>query len=819
MSTFFQDFRLGLRRLRRAPAFALVAVVTLALGIGANTAIFSLVNTVVLHALPYPDADRLVRVDCPDGSELTFADAGEIREQSHSLQSIGVYTPIPVPMTLTGGAIAARLRKEAVSPEVFPVLGVTPLLGRAFLRQETRLGEGQVAILSYAAWEKYLGADRGVIGRTVALDRQPYIIVGVMPPGFAFPSQLVDVWTPLSPASAAKEEATMANMAVGRLKPGVKPREAEAELNVIADRLKGRSRTGEKLQLRVTSLQEQTVGPVKKALFILLGAVGLVLLLACSNVANLLVARNAGRRREIATCAAMGATRPRLVRQLLTESVLLAMAGGFLGLVLAFWGLHLVKLLAPPNLPRLDSVGVNGWVLAFTFAVSVLAGLVFGILPAFVASKPDLIDSLKEGSGPSDVGYGPSNLLKAQGALTACQAALATVLLIGAGLIVQSLTGLMRVHLGFDPHRVLVVEMDEMDLVSLGTEAKMLFYQRVLDEVHALPGVESAALSSSSPLGGGGVTITVYREGESLPSSRQEGLKAFMRESQLWKSGDSHTHFVPLQKISAGYFRTMRIAIREGRAFSAEDRFGSPFVAVVNEALAHRLWPNGDAVGKKICFGSDHIWFEVVGVADNARDESLEKEPGPKVYLPYLQLRDAGGRLVVRTAVPPQRLSDAIVNRMWSANANEGIVSVQTMDEVISKSLIGARFHAALFSLFAFLALVMASVGVYGVVSYSVSQRTREIGIRMALGARPADVLVLVIGQKIIVTAIGIAAGLAVALALTRTIASLLFGVAPNDLGTFVEAPVLFGLSALVASYIPTRRALRVDPAQSIRWE
>jgi putative ABC transport system permease protein len=819
VETLWQDLRYGLRMLAKNPGFTLAAVVTLAFGIGANTTIFSLVNTVVLHPLPYPHADRLVRIDSPFGDNISPADAAEIRSQSHSLESIGTCSFAPIPVTLTGAAIATRLEDVDISPEIFTVLGVAPLFGRTFLAEETTPDRGRVVILSYSSWQKYLSSDRGVIGKTISLENQPYTIIGVMPPGFGFPSQLVDIWTPISATSATKKKITVGSIAVGRLKPGVGTREAQAELNVIAQRLGRKSRTGENLDLRVASLQEQTVGPVKKALLILLGAVGLVLLLACSNIANLLIARNARRRREIAVCAALGASRPRLMCQLLTESLLLAFLGGCLGLVAALGGTHLVRALAPPRLPRLDSVSVNGWVLAFTFAVSLLTGIVFGVFPAFAASKPDLVESLKEGSMASRAALGPTRLPKAQGVLTACQVSLATILLIGAGLVVRSLSRLMSVHLGFDPQHLLVVELNERDLLPLGPDALTLFYQRVLDDVNALPGVESAALVSTTPsMTKGGLVTLIYREGESVPSWSHE---AFRREMQLLMAGDSHTHMAHIQFVSPGYFGTMKIRILRGRAFTEAGRYGSPPVAIVNETMARRFWPNGDAIGKKIRVEwRSSQWCEIVGVADVARDVSLEiEQPGPEVYRPNLQARDLEFALVARTIVPPQGLTNAIVNRIWSADKDEGIYDVMTMDEVLSESVIGPRFHAALFSLFAFLALLMASVGVYGVVSYSVSQRTHEIGIRMALGARTSDILRLAIGQQMIMTLLGVVIGLGVALGLTRTISSLLYGVAPNDLGTFVGVPILLELAALLASYIPARRAMRVEPTVALRYD
>jgi putative ABC transport system permease protein len=822
LEQLWHDIRFGLRMLGKNPGFAVVAVLTLIFGIGVNTTMFSLVNTVVLHPLPYPHADRLVRIDSRRPASVSPELEEGIRKQSRTFDSLGGCSFDPLTVMLNGAETATRLGEVDVSPEVFAVLGVPPVLGRTFLADEAMPDRGQVVVLSYSAWRKYFNLDRGVIGKTINLSSKIHTVVGVMPPGFSFPNRLVDVWLPRSsPASAASKGSVGIAIAVGRLRPSVSTREAQAELNVIAEHLGWQSLTGEKLELRVASLQEQTVGPVKKALLILLGAVGIVLLLACSNIANLLIARNARRQREIAVCAALGASRPRLVRQLLTESLLLAFLGGCFGLVAALGGIHLVRVLAPPRLLLLEDVSVSGWVLAFTLVVSLLTGMAFGILPAFAASKPDLIESLKEGGTASRAALGPASLPKTQGVLTACQVALATILLIGAVLVVRSLSRLMSVRLGFDPQRLLVVGMNERDILPLGPDAWMLFYQRVLDEVTALPGVESAALVSTTPsMTKGGLLTLIYREGESVPSSFQ-AHQAIDREWDLFSAGDSRTRMAHIQFVSAGYFGTMKIRILRGRAFTEADRYGSPLVAIVNEAMARRFWPNGDAVGRKIYVdwrGSG--WCEIVGVADVARDVSLEiEQPGPEVYRPNLQARELEFALVARTTVPPQSLINAIVNRIWSAESAEGIYSVMKMDEILSQSVIGPRFHAASFSLFAFLALLIASVGVYGVVSYSVSQRTREIGIRIALGAKPGDILRLAIGQQMFMTLLGVTIGLGTALGLTRTISSLLYGVAPNDLRTFVGVPIILGFAALLASYVPGRRATKVDPMVALRYE
>jgi putative ABC transport system permease protein len=818
LEQLWQDLRYGLRMLAKNPGFTTVAVVTLALGIGVNATIFSLVNTVVLHPLPYPHAERLVGIESRrPASVLPYVEEG-IRKQSRTFDSFGGCSFNPSNVMWNGAGKATRLKEVDVSPEVFAVLGVLPLLGRTFLPDETIPGGGQVVVLSYGAWRKYYNSDRGVIGNTINLGGKTHTVVGVMPPGFSFPSRQVDVWLPpSSTASLASKGSVGMEIAVGRLRTGVGAREAQAELNVIAEHLGWQSLTGEKLDLRVASLQEQTAGPaVRKALLILLGAVGIVLLLACSNIANLLIARNARRQREIAVCAALGASRPRLVRQLVTESLLLAFLGGCLGLIAALGGIHLVRVLAPPRLLLLEDVSINGFVLAFTLVVSLLTGIAFGILPAFAASKPDLIESLKEGSTGSRAALGPALLPKTQGALTACQVALATILLIGAVLVVRSLSRLMSVRLGFDHQRLLVVELNEHDTIGLGKDAWMLFYQRVLDEVNALPGVESAALASQTPASFGGEQTLVYKEGESVDGSHQSAE----RELQLFVAGDSRSHMAKIQTVSPRYFATMKIRILQGRGFTEDDRYGSPPVAIVNETLARRFWPNGDVVGRRLNVGPRRPeWCEVVGVAHDANDNGLGKEPGPVVYRPNLQVRFLEYALLVRTVVPPQRLAGAIMNRISSANPDQGVDSVMTMDEVLSQSVIWPRFHSALFSFFAFLALLMASVGVYGVVSYSVSQRTHEIGIRMALGAKAGDILRLVIGQQMLMTVLGVVIGLGVALGLTRLISSLLYGVAPHDVRTFVGVPIVLGLAALAASYIPARRALGVDPLNALRQE
>jgi putative ABC transport system permease protein len=585
-------------------------------------------------------------------------------------------------------------------------------------------------------------------------------------------------------------------------------RVAQAELNVIVQRLGRKSPEDENLGLRVTSLQEQAAGPVKKGFFILLGAVGMVLLLACLNVANLLLARNARRRREIAVRAALGASRLRLIRQLLVESLILAFLGGSLGLVSAPFGILILRALAPPRLPRLDNVGIDGWVLAFTLGVTVFTGIVVGVIPAIQVSRLNPVSSLKEESVGSAIGSGLIPLHRAQGALTTYQVALATILLIGAGLVVRSFSRLMGVNLGFDPHNLLTVQLGETSLMPLGKEAILSFYQRVLDEVRALPGVESVALGSIAPVAGVSVGTAINVEGGS-PGTGEKGLFY-----PPW--GGNPKLIVQTQDVSPAYFTTMRIRILRGRGFTIQD---TPHVVIINEAAARRFWPNTNPLGRRIDVGGGgHNWCEVVGVADDVRDVGLEREPVPEIYS-LIHAYSLESTLFVRADSKPQALGNAVVNRIWFVDKGEPVFEVITIEDLISKSVVGPRFHAALLSLFAVLALLMAALGVYGVVSYAVSQRTQEIGIRVALGATPRRIFVLVVGQQLIMAVFGMAIGLGAASALTRTISSLLYGVAPNDLGTFVGVPILLGLAALVASYMPARRAMRVDPMVALRYE
>jgi putative ABC transport system permease protein len=522
----------------------------------------------------------------------------------------------------------------------------------------------------------------------------------------------------------------------------------------------------------------------------------MVLLLACLNVANVLLARNARRRHEIAVRAALGASRLRLIRQLLVESLIIACLGGGLGLLCAPLGIHLLRAVAPPKLPRLDNVGIDGWVLAFTLRLSIVTGILVGMLPAIQGSRAHLFMSLKEERGSSPATSGLAPLHRMQSGLTAYQVALATILLVGAGLVVRSFARLMSVDLGFDPHNLLTVWLSETSLGNLGEEAVLSFYNRTLEEVRALPGVEAVALGGIPPVGGGWTGTFIDVEGTS-------GNVTASRVDVQW------------QDVSPAYFTTMRIRILKGRGFTSDhDRH----VVVINQAAARRFWPNANPVGRRIHMGLGRGWCEIVGVAADARDISLDRQPTPQVYS-VLRLGSLQTTLLVRTISRPQALANAVLNRIWYVDKDERVLAVTPMENVISKSVVGPRFHVALLSLFALLALLMAGIGVYGVVACSVSQRTHEIGVRLALGARRRDVFALVVGQQLAMTILGVALGLGIAFALTRTLASLLYDVRPTDPVAFAGASVLLIVSALLASFIPARRATKVDPMVALRYE
>jgi len=707
-------------------------------------------------------------------------------------------------MNLAGRGEPERVWSARVSTNLLRLLGVRPSLGRDFLPGEDRPGKGQVAILSHGLWERRYGGDRAILGKAVTLDANPYVIVGVMPPGFAFPNATTDVWVPFVPTTDEfRSHGIQEAFAIARLKRAVRLEQAQAEMDAIAKRLANAyPKTNEGRGFRLVPLQEEIVGDVRPALLVLFGAVGLVLLIACANVANLSLARGAGRQKEIAIREALGAGRPRVIRQLLTESLLVALIGGGLGLLIAPGGIVLLRTIGPADFPRLDEVGIDRWVLWFTFGVSVVSSILFGLVPAFQVSKPDPSGSLREAAMTSQVGFTIFGQHRTRSILVVSQVALALVLLAGSGLMIRSFWRLVTVDPGFDPHNVLTMSVSLPSTKYSTTPARNAFFQDVLDRVATLPGVTAAGAVNMSPVSGGCVTYSFQVEGR--PSARAE------------ESPEAE-----FEIISPGYFRAMGVKLLRGRYFTNQDRSGAPGVATISQALARRYWPNEDPVGRRI----HGEWSaggltEIVGVVSDTRDIALAAAPQPQLYLPYLQFENYGYMtLAVRPSSNPLELIHPIEAQVWAVDKDQPVADVMTVEEVLSKSVAEPRFRTLLLGIFAGLALCLALVGIYGVMSYTVTQRTHEIGIRMALGAERGNVLKLVVRQGLALTLMGLGAGLLVALALTRFLVSFLYDVRATDPVTFVAVSLALAAAGLMASYIPARRATKVDPMVALRYE
>jgi len=799
--TLLQDMRYAVRRLLKSPGFAVVAVGALALGIGANTAIFSVVNSVLLRPLPYPAPEQLVqlwearprqnmpRVEIAPHEFLAWA------EQSQSFQRIAA-TDL-AQYNLTGRGEPERVTGALVSAAYFPLLGVTPVQGRGFLEEEDRPGASDVVVLSNELWQTRFNSDPSIAGQTLNLDGVSCTIVGVLPRGFRLP-QNAALARPI--AFNADDRARPGNHFLnvfGRLKEGVTVAQAEAEMATVAARVEqslGGTNVGH--QVVVVPLHEQIVGGSRTALLVLLGAVALVLLIACANVANLLLARAAGRRREVAVRAALGASRWRIVRQLLAESLLLSALGGALGLLLAVWGVELLVRLDPTGVERAGEVTLDWRVLAFTLGLSLLTGLLFGLAPALQASKADFVESLKEG-GRTGQGLARSRL---RSALVVGEVALTLVLLVGAGLLLKSFSRLLAVDPGLDPRNVLTMDVALPPAKYDEPQRVTAFYERLLQEAAALPGVEAAGAVSVLPLAGDDNSNFVQIEGrEPLPPG--QALRAGRRN------------------VSADYFRALGIALKRGRGFAASDARDAQPVLVINEAMARTFFQGEEPVGKRIRTGDKSPWVEIVGVVGDVRHRGLDVDTRPEMFFPQTQTPSRRMTLVVRAAGDPRALAAPLRERVRSIDQDQPVGNVRTMEEWVSESVASQRFTAALLGVFAAAAAALAALGLYGVVSYSVAQRTHEIGLRVALGARPRDVLRLVIGQGMTLTLVGVGVGVAAALALTRVISGLLFNVGATDPAVFVAVPLLLGSVALLACYLPARRATKVDPMVALRYE
>ena len=815
MESLRQDLAYGLRTLVKNPGFTIVAVLALALGTGANTAIFSVINGVLLRPLPFQEPDRLVMVwtnntkSNQPQSAISVPDFLDYRDN-------GVFEQIAClsydDFNLTGGDQPEHIQGTMVSANFFSVLGVRPQLGRAFLPNEDQAGADRVVIISNGLWKRRFGEDPALLNQTIQLNGAAFTVVGVAPPEFQSPEKGDDLWVPMSfdgadrlriPSISGPEDLKKRFRrflkAVARLKPGVALNSAQAEMSTIAGRLEQQypdSNAG--IGINLVPLHRQIVGDIKPALLLLLVAVGLVLLIACANVANLLLARAAARQKEIAIRIAVGAGRARLIRQLLTESVMLAIVGGALGLVLAWVGLRVLIRINPANVPRLDEIGIDGYVLGFTMLVSVLTGLLFGLVPSLQASRPDLNETLKEGARGSTGGIGRQRV---RSILVVTEVALTQMLLIGAGLMIKSFYSLQQVNPGFNADRILTMQVTLPPVKYAEDTQITAFYEQALKRIEALPGVQAASAATSLPLTGNSLTRRFTIDGRA-PASTNERLLA--------------TYFA----ISPDYFRAMGIRLVSGRSFTDQDRDKSQQVIIINDTMRRRFWPDEEPIGKHISIVAEAgLSREIVGVVADVKHSSLDAESGLEIYEPYLQFPWSFMALAVRTAADPLRLAPVVRDEILAIDRGQPVYDVKTMAEIVGDSVSQPRLYMLLLGIFAAIALVLSAVGIYGVMNYSVNQRKHEIGIRMAIGAQPSDILKMVVGQGMLLASIGVGIGVVAAFFLGRIIEMLLFGVSGRDPVTFVGLPVVLVLVSLLSSYVPARRATRVDPMIALRTE
>jgi putative ABC transport system permease protein len=810
MQTLLQDLRYAFRLLAKSPTFTTIAILTLALGIGANTAIFSVVNAVLLRPLAFRDPSRLVLV--AEKSQFptistSYENYQDWRDQSHTFESLQATRGTTI--TLSGAGQPERLNARMATAKLFPLLGVDAFLGRTFREDEDRPGGNPVVVLGYGLWQRHFGGAQDVLGKSINLDSSPYTIIGVMPARFEV-LQPADVYLPFVPwAHTLPDDRNWhpGIIVVGRLKPESTREQANTEMVGITKRLEEQYpiyNTGTSAQ--VVSLQEQMVQNVRPALVLLLGAVSFVLLIACANVANLLLARAASREREVAIRTSMGATRGRVVRQLLTESVLLSLGGGILGLLIAWSSLGPLLKLSADTVPAAFAVGLDPYVLVFTLAISIITGILFGLAPALRTAKTDLRGTLNEGSRGSTAGPGH---LRLRGGLIATEIALAMLLLVGAGLLLRSFSRLQEIPPGFQPDHLFVADLPLSQTAYAKPEQRYDFFDRVVDRVRTLPGVRSAGAASFLPVSGGG------------------GLIHFNIAGRPPKSPHDYTA-AGYRTVTPNYFETLGVPLMQGRFFTPADKEHAPAVIVINTTMLHTYFPNENPLGKKIQLGATpdpdptNPYMEVVGVVGDVL-QGLGDDPKAEMYLPY---RQADGvlpvfqlSLVLRTSGDPLQQAAAVRTELSQIDPNQPLVKVRTMEDNMSATVAQPRFRTWLIAIFASLAALLAAVGIYGVMSYSVTQRTNEIGIRVTLGAQPTDVFRTVVGEGLRFALVGVSIGLISGLILTRLLQSFLYGISPFDPITFSAVTILLLGVATAASYFPARRATKVDPIVALRYE
>jgi putative ABC transport system permease protein len=806
MDTLWQDLRYSFRMLLKSPGFTAVAILALALGIGANTAIFSVVNAVLLRPLPYKDPNRLTILwekAATQDTSVSYPNFQDWRDQNQSFEEIAAFRRAS--FNLTGAGEPERLAARMASASFFSMLGSKPFRGTDFPASEDKVGGQKVAVLSYGFWQRRFGSDESIVGKQLTLNNQSYTVIGIAAPDFRFGSD-TDIYTLIGQNEDKCFKARGCHPGIyvlGRLKPGLSMEQGRADMDALMARLGTQyPDTNSDRRIHIESLYDNTVQDVRPALYVLLGAVGFVLLIACANVANLLLARSAVRQKEIAIRRALGASRWRIVRQLLTESIVLGVFGGGIGLLLALWWTDALKSLVPGTIPRLKEAGIDMRVLGFTILVSLLTGIIFGLIPALQASKPDLNEALKEGDRGST-----GRRHRVRSVLVISEIAIALMLLIGAGLMVKSLWRLQNVQTGFETRNLLTMQLSYTARPG-ETERARSFFTELEEKIKATPGVESLTLSSGLPfLGASEDSTWVKGRPKAKPTDEMMAVEYI---------------------VTPDYFRTLGIGLKRGRLIGEQDRVGTPLVTVIDESFAQKYFPGEDPIGKYLENGNGMESIEIVGIVGHVKHYGLDGEVpvDPQYYLALRQVPDESLPVVVsrltmsvRTNGDPLQLAGAIRQQVLTMDSNQPVYNVRSMEQVIAESIASRRFAMLLLTIFAAVALLLASVGIYGVMSYSVTQRTHEIGIRMALGASVTDILKMVVGQGMLLVLIGVGIGIVGALAVTRVMSSLLYGVSTTDPLTFGCISLLLALVALAACYIPARRAMRVDPMTALRYE